>query len=247
MKTEKLSKTVLDYIEKVVGVAKLAGIDTVIIETDRVRGVDDDKTVFILQNDDVPDLPFGAMGMTRISVWSSRYDIAKSTASYSVEANVEDAVTDPKTGVVEPSYVRSLALKGKGIKIDYRCANPNTIRSPREIADPITHRIKMTADAVNMLTRGQSAMAADEVGFFGSKTGVCLEMKDTSSDALTYEFADTFDLENGHTVVDFHHRYPLMTITALFKQNPDGHFLLTTKGMMFITVNDITVVVFPRS
>lgn len=241
MKTEKLSKTVLDYIEKVVGVAKLAGIDTVIIETDRVRGVDDDKTVFILQNEDVPDLPFGAMGMTRISVWSSRYDIAKSTASYSVEANIDDENKD------EPSFVRSLSLKGKGIKIDYRCANPKTIKSPREIADPITHRIKMTSDAVNMMTRGQAAMAAEEVSFFGSKTGVCLEMKDTNSDALTYEFADTIDLENGHTVVDFHHRYPLKTITALFKQNPDGHFLLTTKGMMFITVNDINVVVFPRS
>ena len=241
MKTEKLAKPVLDYIEKIVGVAKLAGIDTIILEEGRVRGVDDDKTVFILQKENVPDLPFGAIGMTRINVWSSRYDIAKASASYSVEATIDDEDKD------SPSFVRSLTLKGKGVKIDYRCANPKTLKSPREIPDPITHRIKMTNDAVNMMTKGQSAMAAEEVSFFGSKTGVCLEMKDNNSDALNYEFSDTVGLENGHTVVDFHHRYPLKTITALFKQNPDGHFLITTKGMMFITVNDITVVVFPRS
>jgi hypothetical protein len=241
MKTEKLSRSVLDYIEKIVGVAKIAGIDTIILEEGKVRGIDEDHTVFILQEKDVPDLPFGAIGMTRIGVWSSRYDIAKATTGHSIEAAIDDEGKD------EPSFVRSLTLKGKGIKIDYRCANPKTIKSPRQLADPITHRVQMTADAVNMLTRGQSAMSADDVSFFGSATGVCLEMKDNNSDALTYEFADTISLENGHTVVDFHHHYPIKTLTALFKQNPDGYFQLTTKGMMIITVNDITVVVFPRS
>lgn len=241
MTNTKLTKQILDYIETVVGVAKTAGIDNIIIETDKVRAIDEDKTVVMFQTEGVPDLPFGAIGLNRIGVFSSRYEIAKAAKDFAIEATIDDTSKD------EPSFVRSLTLKGKGIKIDYRCANPKTIQAPKALNDAITHRVKMTPDAVQMLTKGQSAMAADEVAFVGNKDGVFLEIKDTNSDALNYTFGDTVLLENGHKVVDFFHRYPIKVIAPLFKQNPDGDFLLSTRGMMNIEVNGINVFVLPRS
>jgi hypothetical protein len=241
MQTSKLSQEVLDYIEKVVNVAKTAGIDNIIIEKDKVRAIDDDKNVVIFQTTDVPKFPFGAIGLNRISVFASRYDIAKASKDFSVEATIDDTADD------EPSFVRSLLLKGKGVKIDYRCANPKTIQAPKALNDTITHKVQMTADAVQMLTKGQSAMAADEVAFAGNKNSVSLEMKDNNSDVFEYTFGDTVLLENGHKVADFHHRYPIKIINPLFKQNPDGYFTLSSRGMMNIVVNDINVFVLPRS
>lgn len=237
----KLTKEILDYIELVVGVAKTAGIDNIIIEKGKVRAIDDDKTVVLFQEENVPVLPFGTIGLNRISVFSSRYDIAKAASDFSIEATIDDTKDD------EPSFVRSLLLKGKGIKIDYRCANPKTISAPKALSDEISHRVKMTAEAVQMLNRGKDAMGAEEVSFIGSKDGVVLEMSDVNSDVLTYKFADVVDLENNAKAPDFTHKYPIKTISPLFKQNPDGFFYLTTRGMMKVTVNNINVFVLPRS
>jgi hypothetical protein len=237
----KLTKEILDYIETVVGVARTAGIDNIIIEKDKVRAIDDDKTVVMFQDEDVPALPFGTIGLNRIGVFSSRYDITKAAKDFSVDATIDDSNTS------EPSFVRSLLLKGKGIKIDYRCANPKNISAPKALSDTISHRVKMTGDAVQMLAKGQAAMGAEEVSFIGSDDGVVLEMSDVNSDVLSYKFADVVDLENGAKAPDFTHKYPIKTIVPLFKQNPDGYFYLTTRGMMKVTVNNINVFVLPRS
>lgn len=240
-KQTKLTKEVLDYIEAVVAVARTAGIDNIIIEEDRVRAMDDDKTVVILQTENVPKLPFGSIGLTRVGTFSTRYEIAKAAKDFVVEATIDD------TSDSEPSFVRALLLKGKGVKIDYRCANPKTIQAPKALNDAITHRVKMNADAVQMLTKGQAAMTADEVVFVGKEGDVALEIKDNSGDALAYDITADVTLENGHKVSEFFHRYPIKVIVPLFKQNPDGYFSLSTKGMMHISVNNINVVVLPRS
>ncbi len=241
LKLTKLSKQTLDYIETVVSVAKTAGIDNIIIEQDRVRGLDDDKTVLILQTEDVPTFPFGAIGLTRIGVFASRYEIAKTAKDFTVEANIDDTING------EPSFVRGLLLKGKGVKIDYRCANPKTIQAPKALNDTITHKVKMSSDAVQMLSKGQAAMSADEAIFVGTEDGVSLEIKDNNGDSLVYDITDDISLENGHKVSDFYHRYPIKVISPLFKQNPDGYFYLSSKGMLYIDVNGINVVVLPRS
>jgi len=241
MQTIKLSDAILGYIETIINVAKLANVDNIILEEGRVRAVDEDCTVFILQTDKVPALPFGAIGLNRINVFTSRYDIAKPSKGFVVESTVDDTIKN------EPSFVRSLQFKGAGVKIDYRCANPKLIRAPKEIKDPITHSVRMSSEAIHMLSKGQAAMAADDVAFTGSKTGVTLEIKDNNSDALEYKFCDTVGLVGTTTVPDFHHLYPLKTITTLLKQNPDVTVFITAKGMMHIDVNGINVVVMPRS
>lgn len=240
-KLTKLTPDILGYFETIVDVAKTAGIDNIIIEKDKVRAIDDDKTVVIFQEKDVPKLPFGTIGLNRISVFGSRYDIAKAAKDFEVLATIDDTADD------EPSFVRSLLLKGKGVKVDYRCANPKTISAPKALNDTITHKVRMNGDAVQMLTKGQSAMSADEVAFIGGKDGVTLEIKDNNSDVLSYAIADKVELENGHKIADFVHRYPIKTIVPLFKQNPDGDFYLSSRGMLKIIVNGITVFVLPRS
>lgn len=237
-----LSDETIKYIEKAVGVARIAGLDNLIIETDRVRAADDDITIFICHDEDVPDLPFNAIGMTRLNVFTSRLDIATGLGDCSIIATVD-------TSKPENTFVRALQIKGKGVKVDYRCANPAMIKAPKQIADPRTYSATMTAAAVQMMVKGQAAMSADDIVLIGSTDGVSLEIKDNNSDALTYLFDDEVTLEVDGPAVnpDFFYRYPIKTITALFKQNQDGRFYITSKGILIITVDDLTVYVMPRS
>lgn len=236
-----LSPETIKYIERAVNVARLANIDNLIIETGKVRASDEDATVFICHDENIPAFPFGAIGLTRLGVFASRLDIATGIGSAKVEAVIDDS------SETEPSFVRSLTFKAKGFKVDYRCANPKTIKAPKSIKDPIHHSCDMNASGVMMMTKGQSAMAADEAVLVGGKDGVKLEIRDVNSDALVFDICDTVTLEDGCSTPDFYHRYSIKVITNLFKQNPDGRFYITSKGILKISVDDFTVFVMPRS
>ena len=111
--TIKITNEALDYVLNVVKTAQLLGIESVIIEPGKVRGLDDSKRVVLHQDKNVPQLSFNSIGLNRISTFISRVDISKSTLCENVSYEA----------IVEDIYVRAIQIKGKGIKIDYRCAN----------------------------------------------------------------------------------------------------------------------------
>lgn len=237
----KVDAASLAYIENVVATAQLIGIDNIIIEPDRVRAVDQDSTVILLQTTNVPILPFGSIGLNRIDIFSSRYSIAKSVDNFEIDAAVD--------GLVDAQYVRALTMKGKGIKIDYRCANPATIRAPKGLNDAVKYRVRMHPEAVLHMHKGVTAMQTDELTLIGTKDSASFEMADVNSDKLTFKFGDGVDNVQPNDATDpkFSHRYPIKLVQTLFKANPDGYFYITSRGMLKITINGLDVYVLPRT
>jgi hypothetical protein len=237
----KVDSASLAYIENVVATAQLVGIDNIIIEPDRVRALDEDSTVILLQTTGVPVVPFGSIGINRIDIFHSRYSIAKSVDGFEIDATVD--------GPADAQYARALTMKGKGIKIDYRCANPATIRAPKGLNDAVKFRARMLPEAVLHMHKGVAAMQTDEVTLFGSKDAVSFEMMDINGDKLTYKFGDSVDnVQPGDTAEPkFSHRYPIKILQTLFKTNPDGNFFITSRGMLKVTINTLDVYVLPRT
>lgn len=238
-----VDKPTLAYIENVVATAKLLGIDNIIIEPDRVRAMDDDTSVVLLQTDNVPVMPFGSLGLNRLSLFSSRYEIAKNADKFELVADV--AGTDTPV-----PYVRALTMKGKGIKIDYRCANPAAIRAPKAFAnDALKYRARMHPEAVVYMMKGSSAMDADEVSLIGAKDSISFEITDINSDKMSYVFGDVVDnvLPNDSSEPKFVHRYPIKLLQTLFKPNSDSYFYITSRGMLKIAINGLDVYVLARN
>jgi hypothetical protein len=238
MKVDQLS---LAYIENVVATAHLIGIDNIIIEPDRVRAVDEDSTAILLQITGVPVLPFGSIGLNRIDIFSSRYAIAKSVDNFEMVAVVD--------GPEDAQYARALTMKAKGIKIDYRCANPATIRAPKGLNDAVKFRARMHPEAVLHMHKGASAMESDELTMIGATDSVSFEMADVNGDKLTFKFGDAVDnvLAGDTSEAKFSHRYPIKLLQTLFKANPDGYFYVTSRGMLKVTINNLDVYVLPRT
>lgn len=237
----KIDQASLAYIQNVVRTAELVKIGNIIIEPDRVRAIDEDRTVVLFQDKNVPVMPFGAVGLNRIDVFSSRYELAKSNSGFSIDIVVE--ANDPAN-----TFARSITMKADGMKIDYRCANPATIAAPKALNDAVKYKVKMTAEAVLNIQKGQSAMGADELTFVGNSDGVSFEMSDINSDKLEYKFADKVETVDGtEGEAKFIHKYPIKTLFPLFKANPDGYFYLTTRGMMKVVVNNLDIYVLPRT
>ena len=86
----KLSQDLISFIETVVRTGQSVNIDNVIIEPDMVRAIDDARTVVLYQNTNVPEMPFGSIGLNRIGVFLSRLEIAKSQDNFTLDVIVDD-------------------------------------------------------------------------------------------------------------------------------------------------------------
>lgn len=234
----KLDQTSLNYISAVIRTAELVKIGNIIIEPGRVRAIDDDRTIVIFHEQDVPDMPFGAIGINRISVFNDRLELAKSQDNFSVEVEIRDAETDA-------AWAKALTFKGKGIKVEYRCANPKTIQAPKTLSDGEKYAIQMTADALALMNKGVSAMKADSVTIFGTSEGVFFEMADINGDALTYRFGDVAeDLVDGEDV-EFSNKYPVKTLIPVLKLLPNAEVIITNRGLIKLKANGLTIYAIP--
>jgi len=212
----------IEYIQKVVKTAQMVDIDNIIIEPEAVRAIDDNKTVVLFQQEDVPNMAFGSIGLNRISVFMSRLDVAKTQENFTIEAE------NPN----DEEYVRSLTMKGKGTKIDYRCANPTTIQAPKQVNDTLKYRVPLNAEAVMMLSKGQAAMSAETVTIVSNSKGVAFEIVDINNDTFSYTFTEDVEALTDDGDTNFAHRYPVKTLLPLFKQNFDQTFSIGQKGIL---------------
>lgn len=250
----KLSNEELNFIQTVIKTADLIDIHNIIIEPGKVRAMDEEQTVVLFQDKNIPSLSFGSIGINRTSVFTSRLELARSQENF--EVNALTAGDDPTFGFDKydpalkggptPMWARSLTMSGKGTKIDYRCASPQTIRAPKNRAGVNQYSITLTPEAVTMIQKGKSAMKADEVTFNGSTKGVSLELSDINGDALEYHFADIIQgVIPGHDP-DFSYKYPIDMLLPIFKTNPMGVFSLTARGSMMFTVNSLDIYIMAR-
>ena len=86
----KLDAQSLTYIKNVVETAQMVGIDNVIIEPGKVRAINDEKSVVLFQEENVPDMPFNSVGLNRIGVFLSRLEVARTQDSFAVDVKTDD-------------------------------------------------------------------------------------------------------------------------------------------------------------
>lgn len=239
----KLSPNLVEYIQSVVRVCRLVGIESVIIEQGLVRGTHGDRTVALIHSEDVPDLPFGAIGLTRLDVLQSRFDVIKNVKNVSIEANLKD----------NTNFIFSLTMKGQGIKIDYRCSDPSKIEARRSVKDAMIHRVQINPDLISMLTKGISAMnigsaqTPDVVSIISNSEGVSIELVDVSNDVFKYIFAPSVEMIGQGATGKFAHRYPAKLLLTILKDNPEGSFEVGSMGLLKASVNGFNVVVVPMA
>lgn len=232
----KLDQQTLAYITNVVNTAQMVGIDDVIIEPGKVRAIDENKTVVLFQEENVPDMMFGSVGLNRINVFLSRLDIARTQEGFEVSV-----VTDDNN-----EFARGLTMKAKGVKVDYRCANPRTIQAPKSVNDELVCRINITPEAVYLLQKGQTAMGTDVVSVISNENGVTFELIDVNGDKFSHTFTHEVTTLTDNADTTFVNKYPVKTLLSLFKDNPEGSFSIGRKGILNIVVNHMNIFVLPQ-
>lgn len=251
----KLNAKCLAYIINVVKTAKTLKIQNVIIEPGKVRAMDDNQSVVIFQDEDVPTFEFGSIGLNRLEVFISRFDIIRSTDSFSIDvstAGEDNSIGYDKFDLTnrsakQPMYARSINMTGTNIEIDYRCTNPAVLKAPKTRSHDNKFKISLTENAFTMIQKGKLAMQSELVNFTGNTKGVFLSVTDINGDTLKYKFADEVVNILNDDPPKFSFSYPIEVLVSIFKDNPNTLFYITNKGFLTSTINDLTVYVAPKT
>ena len=232
-----LENEIVEYFINVVKTANIVNVDSIIIEPKMVRSMNEARTVGLFTNKDVPDIPFGSIGINRIHDLLSRIEVAKNMDNFNIQVAGND------------EHATQLVIKAKGLKIDYRCGDPRKLTAPKTLHDTECFRVQLTEEAVSIYQKGIGAMGAEEVSIV-SNDGVSFEFADPSHDIYKYTFADRVELipnQEGEVSSSskFAHRYSAKTLLALFKNNPGAEFTVGLKGMLRFPLNGLTVFVLP--
>jgi len=237
---QKLDNSLIDFIDSVVKLGLSINIENIIIERNAVRAIDEDRSVVIYQNSDIPSLPFSAIGLGRTNLFAPRLRLIKDRVGFQVEVETDETLDE------DQQYAMYFNMKSDDTRISYRCANPETIQAPKAINDTIIYQVQLNSEAVGILQRGGVAMDASSASITGDENGVSFEFSDSTNDTFSHTFTSEVTRLETDSNSDFKHNYPLKTILALFKQNPDGVFEIGSKGILCISVNGLNVYVLPQ-
>jgi len=219
-----LEKELVAFIKLVVKTAQLVDIDNIIIETDRIRAIDDNSSIAIIHTDNIPKLPFASMGLNRLKLLTSRLNVIESLPNFKIncEINKDQAI--------------SLEFTADKTKIDYRCANPASIRAPKSLKDAPLHKFVIPQEGVIMLKKGYAMMPQDGqstnvVTLVSNKDGMFFELKDVNNDIFSFRFADQAMSTDGSSPSVFVYSFPVKVLLALFENNPNSLIYVGEKSL----------------
>lgn len=231
----KLTQEELKFITTSAQTAVKYGVESIIIDSTGVRGWNDERTVYVRQEDNVPPLSFEEICITRIPLFLSRYEIAKVIDGFAANITLHD-----------DGWVQSVGFTGKGARIDYRGSNPIKNKIPPTLKDERATSCKLSGESVSLMKKGESAMGAKLVTLI-SNDEVTFEFTDVNNDVFSYAFPDKATALTDDNITKFAHKYPVKVILSLFNHDPTGYFLVGGRiGTLSVEIDDMTVYIIPQ-
>lgn len=231
----------------IIDTATLAGIDDIAIMEDIIKGMDNDHNVVIVS--DLPtDYDIADVGLGRLSILANRLSMLREQAKFEVSAEY-------KTNGNNSEFIKTLNMKGGGIKMSYQCQNPHLINAPKKIKDTYLFTIQLSKEDVNTLVKGSKAMGSgsDYIIFEYDGKKMSFEIGDVSGDVFTYSTNVTVtphkdnakqDVKTFKTTYNVNKLLPLMR--AACTEN-DMTFTVGKKGMLHLNINGLDVYTTPQS
>ena len=155
---------------------------------------------------------------------------------------------DTKTKDNGDVIIKKLTLSNKKTKVDFTCADPALIKSPKRLNDPDLYAFTLTEDTVRVMSKIKNAVAgADEISFNSEKDGtIKFIVTDENGDIFDHTIAENYScLDPLNTSKHFYHSYKIKFVHALFKAAMDlegeAKLVLSSRGVIKITVKGITI------
>jgi hypothetical protein len=239
----KLSTESIQRLDQLVQTSLIAGIKKLVIENDKIRGIDEKQSVVIITKEQVPDLQGKQIGITRIEQLSARLNLVKSQGDLQIDATESNG---------NAADISLLDISAGKTKAQFRAASVEAVKGvPKNITDDLVWEIKVTSKLIPTLTQGISAMGAELVTLASRDgTTVSFECVDANKDVFTMDAEEApVWVGDGGAPSSFCQKYPAKTFIALMKEAVKFTDPLTLRlgegGILSLKVNGFAFFLIP--
>jgi hypothetical protein len=241
----RLNQDSIKKLDLLIQTSLTAGIKKLVIESGKIRGIDEKQSVVIVTTDNVPDFNGKQIGINRLESLAARLSLVKNQGDFDIEATESTHNT---------TDIAILDLVAGKTKAQFRCASVESVKGvPKNIADTPSWEMQIDSKVLPIITQAINAMGAEAVTI-ASKDGktVSVELVDGNKDIFTTSFAETLAwIGQGAAESSFCQKYPAKTFVSLLKEAIKGADPLTvqlgTGGGIFFKVNGFNFYVLPMS
>lgn len=237
----KLSTDSIKKLDLLIQTSLTAGIKKLVIESGKIRGIDEKQSVVIVSTDNVPDFNGKQIGINRLESLAARLNLVKGQGDFEIDASESTHNT---------SDIALLDLSAGKTKAQFRCASVEAIKGvPKNIADVPVWEMQIDSKVIPIITQAIAAMGAEAVTI-ASKDGktVSIELVDGNKDIFTTNFAETLTYIGPNAAdTSFCQKYPAKTFVSLLKEAMKGADPLTVQlgSGIFFKVNGFNFYLLP--
>lgn len=241
----KLNYETIDFLKNLVQTCYVCGIDSVVVEQDKIRGQSEDSSrgIFLLETQTIPDfIPFETIGIGRVKTLRTRMSLLDDNIQVSYDTTERDN---------RDELVTKLILKNKHTKIDFSCTDPKMIRSPQKFNDPIYYGFDISEETLLVMSKAFAAINTKQISFStGEDNNVEFRASDVEADMFVHIVSDEYTIDDNAGADNFYFSYSIKYVLPLFKAAMDMdrklHVNISKRGIMKIRVNGFSVFVLPE-
>lgn len=238
----KLSTDAINNLNLLIQTTFLAGISKLIIDSNKICGINDQQTVAIITSNNVPDFQGKKIGISRLNMLDARMNLVKSVGDLNIDA------TESNNG----QEISILDISSGKTKAQFRCSSMDNVKGvPKNIADNLVWEIQISNKLLPTLNQGFTAMSSENI-IIASKDGknVSFEYVDSNKDIFTMDGdGDIKWIGDGDAQSSFCQKYPTKAFLSLLKEISKTSDTITMKigagGILQLMVNGFDFFVIP--
>jgi len=232
----KLSNKTIKLITDATQLACILQIDGIILDSDGIRGYNDEEGVIIAALEDF-NFEFEILGLARLQNLKNKLNLLKSLDSVQVEAV-------PKSN--NQDIIEKLAFKSGKIDFSFRCALPKTIKDiPKKVLNKKPNfYIDVTQEDVASIIQGTTTIRSANMIIEADANQVKFKFSDDTGDLLNYtpetELGICGDDKELSLVVNLKKMLPIFRIAA---QSEKFRLNILRNNIVYVSVNDLDIFV----
>lgn len=230
---KKLNKNSIDLIRRAIDIATTNDITNIKFKDGKIAGYSAENGIFILQ-DTGEQFDFPPLALSRLDTLKKRLSLVDNLSDYEV------IYDDDSEKIIK------LTFKNKRTKVEFRCADPESVKSPSKVNDPVWYSFDMDDETLIVLNKITTAMDTKTVSLIGKKTedNLLLKVQDENGDILEHKTDSKLSWYDEGLVDEFNFVFSSKRIARLIKDAVSANFKtvkITKRGFLITHSKGLTV------
>jgi hypothetical protein len=230
----KLSRKTIDTIFNALKGAMAIKCEELLFDDFGISGRAIETNILIIQP--MPDaFEFEALGIGRIPDLFARLKLV-----------IDDETLTGSFEEFREGKVGKLIFKTKKTKVEFRCKDPQLIKTRKVFNDAVIMTFNLNADAIRFMTTGSSAMKNKSVTFKMSDGNMHLRLIDSEGDVLDHLVTDSVDVEPEYEDEEVAFSYEMPKMAPLLNAHRENTKVnISKRGIMNLSSEGFNIYLVP--